>query len=67
MQASVTCVPIHGDMFLSIKDIPKGNLTKKSIREMRGIFKGLDYDKIQDLLKQSQFSSQVEVGRIQKQ
>lgn len=64
IKASVTCVPIHDDMVLSIQDIPEGG--KLNVKKLRKIFSGMDFEKVKDMISRSGFADRLSVQQVQK-
>jgi len=63
IKASVTSIPIHGGMSISIKDVPEGR--KSSVKKLRQVLDGLSFEKIQELLSKTQFSDRVSVHKME--
>lgn len=63
IKASVTCVPIHDNMVLSIQDIPEG--AKLNVKKLRKIFEDMDFETVKDMISRSGFADRLSVQQVQ--
>ncbi|RUP37961.1 MAG: hypothetical protein EKK63_13725 [Acinetobacter sp.] len=63
IKASITCVPIHDNMVLSITDVPEG--ARLNVKKLRRIFKDMDFETVKDMISQSGFADRLSVQQVQ--
>lgn len=63
IKASITCVPIHDNMVLSITDVPEG--ARLNVKKLRKIFKDMDFETVTNMISQSGFADRVSVQKVQ--